>query len=266
LRFSVSSHADTVSWVSEVRQLLNVRSDGFLEDVPATACYLWACEDDARSERLQAWREGLSNGDLSFLGGVSGIRSSWIQRLGELDESLRLRLATLLPEDAVRMEFLRTGGNPSAERDWRRITDGSPGERSAAMLGHGADPLVLDQPEDDLDSEWISELVVPRLRKSRWNRQLIVVSHNANIPVNGDAERVIVMENREGKIGVRATGEGDDRRIHAGPIEDTLVRHDIQDIMEGGVAAFVRRERRYNNELDRFRRAKSRMPSREPQI
>jgi ABC-type cobalamin/Fe3+-siderophores transport system ATPase subunit len=177
---------------------------------------------------------------------------------------VRVRLATVFPDDAIRMEFLASGGEPHNDDDWKNITEGSPGERSAAMLtfmlSHGSDPLVLDQPEDDLDSEWITDLVVPQLRRSRWKRQLVVVTHNANIPVNADAEFVVVMENRQGVIGVRSGMGTDDGEVpHVGSIEDVIVRRDIQDIMEGGVAAFVLRERRYNNELNRFRIAKERM-------
>ena len=128
------------------------------------------------------------------------------------------------------------------------------------VLHHGSEPLVLDQPEDDLDTDWISQLIVRELRTSRWSRQLIVVTHNANIPVNGDADRVIVMENIGGNIAVRRTrSEFPDGSevdvIHTGPIELPAVRTDIQNIMEGGIIAFVNRERKYNNELSTYRAA-----------
>ena len=106
-----------------------------------------------------------------------------------VDESVRLRLASLLPDDVIVMEFLRQNGNPARNDDWQSVTQGSPGQRTAAMLAfvlhHGHEPLVLSQPEDDLDSDWITKLVVKELRRSRWHRQLIIVSHNANIPVLG---------------------------------------------------------------------------------
>lgn len=129
----------------------------------------------------------------------------------------------------------------------------------AFVLHHGLEPLVLDQPEDDLDSEWISKLVVKELRQSRWNRQLIVVSHNANIPVLGDAEQVIALENRAGSIAIRSTTikEADGTAytvLHIGPVENTHVRNDIQAVMEGGVSAFIRREQKYNNETRLFRK------------
>jgi ATPase subunit of ABC transporter with duplicated ATPase domains len=124
------------------------------------------------------------------------------------------------------------------------------------VMHHGREPLVLDQPEDDLDTEWITQLVVKQLRSSRWTRQLIVVTHNANIPVNADAERVIVLENHDGAIRVRETRDPSGGRVaHIGALEQPPVRRDIQQIMEGGVAAFVRREKRYNNELNTYRAA-----------
>jgi hypothetical protein len=85
-----------------------------------------------------------------------------------------------------------------------------------------------------------------------------VVTHNANIPVNADAERVIVMENDAGGIKVRTTSPSSAEGgavEHAGALEEPHVRADIQQILEGGVEAFVRRERRYNNELNTYRAA-----------
>ena len=85
------------------------------------------------------------------------------------------------------------------------------------VLHYGNDPLVLDQPEDDLGTEWISQLVVRQLRTSRWTRQLIIVTHNANIPVNADAERAIVLENAGVGIAVRTSppvGVGAEAREH----------------------------------------------------
>jgi hypothetical protein len=105
-------------------------------------------------------------------------------------------------------------------------------------------------PTDDLDTSLISQLIVTELRKSRWTRQLIVVTHNANIPVLGDAEEIIVMESRNGSLAIRQTQQ----LQHKGPIEIAEVRKDIQEVMEGGVAAFIMREKRYDNELSQYRR------------
>lgn len=80
-------------------------------------------------------------------------------------------------------------------------------------------------------------------------RQLIVVTHVANIPVNTDAEMTAVLGNADGSLRVMRTGQAE----HAGPIDDPAVRKDIQDLLEGGVRAFVNRERRYDNELSKYR-------------
>jgi hypothetical protein len=243
-----------------VRDLLNLRADGFLEDVPALGRWLWnpqAAVDQQRRERL--WRQACVTGELDMLGRDGALRPPWQQRIADLDPILRARLGSEIADDVVTMEFLRDGGDRAVAGDWKPLTAGSPGQRSAAMLSfvmhHGVEPLVLDQPEDDLDTEWITQLVVRQLRTSRWTRQLVVVTHNANIPVNADAERVIVLENHNGGIRVRQTGLEDETVVHVGALEQPHVRRDIQQIMEGGVVAFVRREKRYNNELSSYRAA-----------
>jgi energy-coupling factor transporter ATP-binding protein EcfA2 len=262
VRFLLSPAADVAQWSWRVRELLNLRSDGFLSDVPALGNWLWGTEETAeRERRLALWREACINGNLDQLASESNMRSGWAQRIADLDAVVRARLGSEIADDVVTMEFLREDGDPNNVADWKPLTTGSPGQRSAAMLSfvlhQGVEPLVLDQPEDDLDTEWITELVVTQLRSGRWNRQIIVITHNANIPVNADAERVVVMEDHDGGIRVRTT-EGRDQGepiVHSGALEQEHIRQDIQRIMEGGVPAFVRRERRYNNELNTYRAA-----------
>lgn len=258
LRFELRHHRDTIGWAQVVRDRLGLRSDGFLEDVPTLANWIWGSVDDATMEaRWLVWRTAMTTGEVSTLAQAAELRSTWERRLQSLDQSLRLLLAAEAPDDVVQISFLRDGGNPEVVADWQDISQGSPGQRTAAMLGfvlhHGDEPLVLDQPEDDLDTEWISKLVVTELRASRWTRQIIAITHNANIPVNGDAERVVVLENVNGSIQVRESSkEMDGQTIqikHCGAIEVDLVRNDIQNILEGGVRAFMQRERKYNLEL-----------------
>jgi energy-coupling factor transporter ATP-binding protein EcfA2 len=265
LKFTVSTNGDFTHWLEEVRSLGGFRSDAYLEDMPKLAQWLW--EEDSSGqvwERFMLWRDCLIAGDLTRIRAQIDFRGVLKQRLEALDETIRSRIAATLAEDTVTMWFLRDGGDPETDLDWQPVTAGSPGQRSAAMLSfilhHGTEPLVLDQPEDDLDTAWISELIVRHLRTSRWSRQLIIVTHNANIPVNGDADRVIVMENAGGRIAVRMSPSAVSVNqstviIHSGPIEIPEVRADIQEIMEGGVAAFVSRERKYNNELSTYRAA-----------
>ena len=119
----------------------------------------------------------------------------------------------------------------------------SPGQRSSAMLPLVAlsetAPLVIDQPEDNLDQRMIGKTLTKILADLKETRQIIVTTHNPNIVVGGDAEQVIVLE----PVGA-----------HAARVEDTgsIDSHQIIDhvlaIMEGGREAFQARRRRYHIE------------------
>ncbi|WP_253448006.1 TrlF family AAA-like ATPase [Halomonas sp. Y3] len=101
-------------------------------------------------------------------------------------------------------------------------------------------PFVFDQPEDDLDNDFIMSQLVPLFRKIKKYRQVIIVTHNANLVVNTDAEQVIV-----------AVNQGENIHYMAGSVEDgnvktnTGIRADICNILEGGSYAFEKRERKY---------------------
>ena len=122
--------------------------------------------------------------------------------------------------------------------DRRRIERGSPGQKSAALLAfilsYGNEPLLLDQPEDDLDNELIYNLIVEQLRNTKSKRQVIVVTHNANIVVNGDAEMVFPLKAINGETYIRG----------AASIQEKKIREAICDILEGGKKAFEERYRR----------------------
>jgi len=93
---------------------------------------------------------------------------------------------------------------------------------------------VLDQPEDDLDNHLIYELIVQQLREVKLRRQVIVITHNPNIVVNGDAELVIAFAARGGET----------QKECEGSLQEKPVRSAICQIMEGGREAFDQRYRR----------------------
>ena len=102
-------------------------------------------------------------------------------------------------------------------------------------------PLIVDQPEDDLDNRFITEGVVPRMREEKRRRQFVFSTHNANIPVLGDAELI---------IGLSASGEADSGKAniapeHIGSIDAPPVRELVEDILEGGKTAFETRRLKY---------------------
>lgn len=134
------------------------------------------------------------------------------------------------PEDGLQVEYSRKGNG----KDFQSIGQASAGQRAAAMLAfllaHGDEPLILDQPEDDLDNHLIYDLVVQQIRANKQRRQLIIVTHNPNIVVNGDAEMIHVLDfNHQCFIS------------QAGSLQNKPMREEICKVMEGGEDAFERR-------------------------
>ena len=138
------------------------------------------------------------------------------------------------PKDALEIKF----GNQ------KKIKQGSPGQKTAALLAfilsYGEEPLLLDQPEDDLDNELIYSLIVKQLREIKSKRQVIIVTHNANIVVNGDAEMVLPLTVASGQTHIE----------QAASIQSQNIRNKICDILEGGQQAFTQRYKRIHLETN----------------
>ena len=117
----------------------------------------------------------------------------------------------------------------------------SKGQRATALLllllGASYAPLVIDQPEDDLDNNFVYKGVVRRLRELKGKRQVIASTHNANVPVLGDAELIVVLES-DGSHGRPAEGG-------IGSLDEHSVRSLAENILEGGPAAFNARQHLY---------------------
>lgn len=103
------------------------------------------------------------------------------------------------------------------------------------LLVQSERPLLIDQPEDNLDNAFIYETIVKALRAVRETRQVIFVTHNPNIPVLGEADRVFVLHSDGHKATVRRVGSVDD------------CKEDIETILEGGREAFMQRKTRYGH-------------------
>jgi DNA repair ATPase RecN len=126
-------------------------------------------------------------------------------------------------------------------RDYRRLEDLSKGQRATALLllllGVSTGPLIIDQPEDDLDNRFVYDGVVQELRKLKGKRQVIVSTHNANVPVLGDAELIITLEGN-GTNGWPMQGA-------VGSLDDAKVREQAEHLLEGGRTAFDARHHLY---------------------
>ena len=152
-----------------------------------------------------------------------------------------------VPKDAIVLTYVDEGKSI----DFRRA---SPGQQASALLElllrQSAGTLIIDQPEDDLDNRVIMR-IVDLIKRSKCGRQLILSTHNPNIVVNGDADKIIALRSAEptqrpSDVTPRINIDVD------GAIETPEVRSAITSIMEGGRAAFDLRGRKYGYEERRL--------------
>ena len=97
-----------------------------------------------------------------------------------------------------------------------------------------SETIIYDQPEDDLDNDFITNELIPIFKKIKLYRQIIIVSHNANLVVNADSEQVIIAHNIDGKLS-----------YISGSLEEPTINAEVCRILEGGKTAFEDRERKY---------------------
>lgn len=236
IEFTVSSMAHVQRFKSNLQREFG--HDSFEDDYIKLAEKI--LEPDSNYEMLKKYLLFVLTSETGDLGeiGLSEFSLRFMNNWKEKCKSGTMdSLINVLPEDKVDISIIDNGN----EID---INDGSPGQKCAALLAFilnsGNNPLIIDQPEDDLDNSLIYNLVVKSLRIKKKKRQIIIVTHNPNIPVLGDAEGIIVLErNSEGKVVFRNSKK-------AGCIEEKEIRQGICEIMEGGVEAFKKREAKYS--------------------
>ena len=125
----------------------------------------------------------------------------------------------------------------------RDLDELSPGERGTVLLlfylllDSSNVPLVIDQPEENLDNQTVYSILVPAVKEARTRRQIIIVTHNPNLAVVCDADQVIYAE-LDKLNGNKVTYE-------CGAIEDPLLNKRIIDVLEGTRPAFDNRDDKY---------------------
>lgn len=161
-----------------------------------------------------------------------------LNNLFESDYSVENKIYMWLPEDLVRLE-LKIGRNK-----YISIDAGSAGQRTSAiltlLLQISKEPIIIDQPEDDLDTKNITDFIVKGINEKKQSQQIIVVTHNPNIVVNTNSEQVIHMEFAGGEINAS----------HSGALQDVEIRDAICDVMEGGREALESRYYRITKALE----------------
>lgn len=145
------------------------------------------------------------------------------------------------------------------------IQDMSPGKKALVLLrllislAESTCPILIDQPEDDLDNRSIFDELIHFIKEKKVDRQIITVTHNANIVLGGDAELVIVANqcgkntpNKKFRFEYRGGAIEDnlpvmdDGKIVAGILNSKGIQEHICEILEGGEQAFALRQHKYN--------------------
>lgn len=165
------------------------------------------------------------------------------KRIAEADPELFMRIEELELSATTEIELNIA---PEGEHaDWRGLQELSTGQKATAvlllLLLEAEAPLVIDQPEDDLDNRFITETIVPIMRREKRRRQFVFSTHNANIPVLGDAELI---------LGLAASGGAEDGQAripaeHMASIDAQPVRELLERVLEGGKSAFEMRRSKY---------------------
>lgn len=187
---------------------------------------------------VSAYREGRGALSSQF-----NIPSSQAERIAQAkpDIIMQIEELELPPTTVIKLNVAADDQSPM----WQTLEDLSTGQKATAvlllLLLESSAPLVVDQPEDDLDNRFISDGIVPKMREEKRRRQFIFATHNANIPVLGDAELI---------VGLTAYGEAGQGKAklspeYMGSIDTRKVRELVEEVLEGGKDAFEMRRLKY---------------------
>lgn len=213
-----------------LRRILQRENNAFQSDIDALTalCFNGNVEQKIKEVR-EVFLKIRAGEDVS-----STVTGFFVNLVNSLNEAQIDEIELLLPEDEIEIQY-----KPTSSSAFKSLSTASAGQKTTAILtfilSYGKLPLILDQPEDDLDNRLVYELIVDRLKQAKEHRQLIVVTHNANVPVNGDAEYIVSMDTDSKTLKV----------LHTGTVEQVAIKKEICDVMEGGEQAFEMRSKRY---------------------
>ena len=209
----------------------------FLQDLPGVG------------EKKTEWVESAQ--DLTVLGLVAAIREGkdallgkqWGLTPGGAETLTRLTAAQVYGLEAIDLDDrvgLELNVSHTGDR-YRALDRLSTGQQCTAILHllllDNPDPLVMDQPEDNLDNAFIADRIVQELRAAKTERQFLFATHNANIPVFGDAEWIGVCSASEDRAEMPVDEQGS--------IDVPAIRDRVANILEGGKEAFMQRKEKY---------------------
>lgn len=177
--------------------------------------------------------------------GSADVQLDWGVTQMVADALTKLQSSQLMELEALELEhrvdiFLNVA-HGQADAVFRPLNKLSTGQQCTAILHmlllENVDPLLMDQPEDNLDNAFIADRIVAELREAKTSRQFLFATHNANIPVFGDAEwiGVFTAAENQGCLGLEAQGS----------IDVPVIRDQVASILEGGRDAFIQRKEKY---------------------
>lgn len=235
VKISIKPFRNQADFIQKFRSIIQRENSSFEKDIEVLSkfCFTGNVEEKIKSFRkiILSLKRNEYEGNVNV--SISGSFGNLIKNLtdAQIDE-----IELLFPEDDIEIQY-----KPSASSSFKPLSIASAGQKTTAVLtfilSNGVIPLILDQPEDDLDNRLVYELIVDRLKQAKQYRQIIVVTHNANIPVNGDAEYVVSMNSESKKLNI----------LQKGTVENPQIKKEICDVMEGTEYAFKMRAMRYDN-------------------
>jgi chromosome segregation protein len=247
IRATMRRHADATNFVNGLRQSLSGsrvpggKIEGLGQSITATtdAGVHWRelLMDLEKLAEFDVERDGADRRPETPVLSAAGLSANDLDRVAR----------SLKPEDWLTLSLTPIKSVPvfeyrAREADYLPFSSASAGQQATALLktllNQFGPPLIIDQPEEDLDNPVMLE-IVELVWQAKQKRQLIFASHNANLVVNGDAELVAWCDHRISGDQSRGTIAGE------GAIDVPDVRNAIKQIMEGGEAAFNLRKEKY---------------------
>lgn len=234
LGFSIRWHADIDSWLQAGASLMDQRkripygsSDGM--------------EQVAKKLLIPAWTSGKAEAVVSAL-------DQFLSVFGDAEAARQYLRSTITYTDLLLWAYSTEYVSLSYGLKYRGVDleNLSPGTKGIVLLilYLGMDqadsrPLIVDQPDENLDNESIYALLTKYFKDAKKRRQIILITHNPNLVVNSDSEQVIIATNDLRPNGLpRIT-------YRSGSLKNPSIRKEVCRILEGGEDAFIRRERRY---------------------
>jgi hypothetical protein len=210
----------------------------FLQGLPGIGPQKTRWVDEAEGLSVPALASAIRAGRDALLGMEWGLTPAVAEALTKLTDSQIHELEAIDIKDRVDIEL---NVSHSGSERFRPLDGLSTGQQCTAILHllllDNRDPLIMDQPEDNLDNAFIAERIVKELLSAKTERQFLFATHNANIPVFGDAEWIGVCS----ASGDRAEMPSDMQ----GSIDVPEIRDHVAGILEGGKEAFTQRKAMY---------------------